>query len=226
MIAIRTLVIEDEPVIAETIVSAVRDLPDFSPIGAAGTGELGIALAKRERPDLVILDFTLPGMSGFDVWRALHDLSQPPDVIAVTAASEGRTVRKAFANGAMAYLIKPFTSAALRDNLQRYAKWARRLPLESQLDQAGINTTLGDVYDPRFGLASDQSEETLRAVTDVLRAAPGRPMTASQVGAAVMRSRGCAGRYLDHLRARGLVTREYQGGGTGHPVYLYRWIGP
>jgi response regulator of citrate/malate metabolism len=226
MIKIRTLVVEDEPVIAESIVSALRSLPEFDPIGAAGTGELGIRLARREQPDLVVLDFKLPGVSGFDVWRSLHDLPQPPDVIAVTAAYEGRTVRRAFANGARMYLIKPFTSTALRDNLRRYAKWVGRLPLDRKLDQVGINTTLGDMYDPRFGLPSNLSQETLQTIRDTLRAAAGRPMTTSEVAAAVKRSRVCAGRYLDHLRARDLVTREYRGGSTGHPVYLYRWIGP
>jgi response regulator of citrate/malate metabolism len=225
MTPIRTLVIEDEPVISETIVSALRSLPEFGLIGATGTGELGVRVAKREQPDLVVLDFKLPGMSGFDVWRCLHDLQQPPDVIAVTAAYEGRTVRRAFANGARMYVIKPFTSAVLRDKLNRYAKWARCLPLDSAPDQTDINTTLGDIYDPRFGLARDLSPETLATIRDVLRAASGRPMTASEIAAAVQRSRVCAGRYLDHLRAHGLVAREYRGG-IGHPVYLYRWIGP
>jgi response regulator of citrate/malate metabolism len=226
MTPIRTLVIEDEPVISETIVSALRSLPEFGLIGATGTGELGVLVAKREQPDLVMLDFRLPGMNGFDVWRCLHELRQPPDVIAVTAAHEGRTVRRAFANGARLYVIKPFTSAYLRDKLKRYAKWARALPLDSDLNQAGINTTLGDVYDPLFGLPSALSPETLAAIRDVLRDANGLQMTTSEVAAAVQRSRVCAGRYLDHLRTHGLVAREYQGGSTGHPAYLYRWIGP
>jgi response regulator of citrate/malate metabolism len=219
---IRTLVIEDEPIIAEGINSDLRRIQGFTSIGVARTGRLGSELARRERPDLVLLDFTLPDMTGFDVWRFLHDLPRPPDVIAVTAASEGNTVRTAIAYGAIDYLVKPFGFAAFRDKLERYADYTRRLPAGTNADQQRIDDARRAMYDPASRLPSGLSPITLSQVVAVLRAAE-RPLSATEVAEAVGRSRVCACRYLEHLHRKGLVTLDYRCGATGHPVHLYRW---
>jgi response regulator of citrate/malate metabolism len=221
---IRTLVIEDEPIIAEGINADLRRVAGFTSIGVARTGRQGKELAGRERPDLVLLDFTLPDMTGFEVWRFLHGLPRPPDVIAVTAACEGNTVRSAIAHGAIEYLVKPFSFAAFRDRLERYADYARRLPAGVAANQEQIVCALGAMHGPANRLPSGLSPVTLGLVIDVLRAAD-RPLSATEVAQAIGRSRVCARRHLEYLHRKELVTLEYRCDGPGHPVHLYRWAG-
>ncbi|MGQ0602781.1 MAG: response regulator [Anaerolineales bacterium] len=76
------LVIDDEPKIAEIC----RDYLTAAGLGVltTGTGPQGLALARREKPDLVVLDLMLPGMDGLDVCRELRRESgahgRPPSI--------------------------------------------------------------------------------------------------------------------------------------------------
>jgi len=75
----------------------------------AGDGKRGLDLILRERPEVVILDVMMPGMSGFDVCRAAKRLmgSRAPYVIMLTAKGQATDVSAGHAYGADLYLIKP-----------------------------------------------------------------------------------------------------------------------
>lgn len=78
---------------------------------AAGDGETGLRLAQRERPSLVLLDLRMPGMSGWDVLKALKadpQLKGIP-VVLMTASVQHSQEERALQAGAAAYLTKPFT---------------------------------------------------------------------------------------------------------------------
>jgi CheY-like chemotaxis protein len=120
---IRTLVVEDDPVVAEVNSSYLKRVAGFVAVGVARSGAEAIAAAQDQPVDLVLLDFYLPDMSGLDVCRALRAARPPPvDIIAVTAARDVDTVRAAIAHGVVQYLIKPYNFATFREKLQRYAR--------------------------------------------------------------------------------------------------------
>lgn len=73
-------------------------------------GEKGLKLAKLERPDLILLDLKMPGMSGWDVLMVLNgnqELQKIPVIITTAAISEGEK-KKGHSMGVVGYLIKPF----------------------------------------------------------------------------------------------------------------------
>ena len=77
----------------------------------AQDGEEAIALAGRERPDLILLDAMMPGISGFEVLRRLKgdaSLRSIP-VIMVTAKGHERDVLSGLRGGAIDYIVKPFS---------------------------------------------------------------------------------------------------------------------
>lgn len=79
------------------------------------TGEEGLQRAKASPPDLVLLDMRMPGMSGFDVLKALKadESTRDVPVIFLTADDDRDTLSRAFADGAVDYITKPFVAKEL-----------------------------------------------------------------------------------------------------------------
>ena len=104
------LIIEDEPKIAKL----ARDYLEQSSYRAfiAADGNSGLAMARREHPDLIVLDLMLPGMDGLDVCRALRRESDVP-IIMLTARSEETDRLIGLELGADDYITKPFSPREL-----------------------------------------------------------------------------------------------------------------
>jgi DNA-binding NarL/FixJ family response regulator len=103
----RILVIEDEPQMLRNLVTILR-AEGFSVLGAPG-GEEGVALARAERPDLVLCDLMMPGIDGFGVLRQIRaDVrTAATPFLFLTARGEREEVRAGMSHGADDYLTKP-----------------------------------------------------------------------------------------------------------------------
>ncbi len=119
----KVLVVDDE---ASARVLITHYLKDFGcRVLAAGTGEEALALAERERPDLITLDLLMPGMSGWDVLREVKShptLRHIPVVIASVISKEGRGRLL----GAVDFIAKPFEREDLLRVLWRHLSRKRR----------------------------------------------------------------------------------------------------
>jgi response regulator of citrate/malate metabolism len=215
------LVVEDKDVIARQLATCVAENRWLRLAGMAGTEREAIDLARLVRPDLVLLDFGLSAaMGGFEVWRALHELDQVPDVIAVTAAADMGTVEMARRRGAFGYVVKPFTCATINAKLADYTSF-RRLALAAppRADQVAIDRH----FNPRHrssSLPAGLLAGTLDSVVAVLRAAAG-PLRAAEIAERAGVERGTANRYLTYLCDQRIADRAPEHGRPGHPAYLY-----
>ena len=106
MAAPLVLVVEDEPDLRDLFCLMLEQ--DGHRVIAVGEGRDVVDLATEHRPDLVMLDLTLPDVSGLDVLRSLRLESQVP-VLVVT----GLAGNEALAAGATDYVLKPFRPAEL-----------------------------------------------------------------------------------------------------------------
>ena len=104
------LVVDDEP----KIVKQARDYLERSNfrVVTAGDGKTALAVARHERPDLIVLDLNLPGMDGLDVCRALRRESNVP-IIMLTARVEETDRLIGLELGADDYITKPFSPREL-----------------------------------------------------------------------------------------------------------------
>lgn len=100
------VVAEDESLIRLDIVETLRD-NGFDVIGEAGDGETAVALAKKLRPDVVVMDIKMPKMDGITAAGQINEQNIAP-VVLLTAFSQKELVEKAGEAGALAYVVKPF----------------------------------------------------------------------------------------------------------------------
>jgi nitrogen regulation protein NR(I) len=77
-------------------------------VKTASSGETAIASVKAEVPDLVIMDIRMPGMSGLEAFRAIHEIEPKLPVIIMTAFGTTETAIEATKLGAFEYVLKPF----------------------------------------------------------------------------------------------------------------------
>jgi DNA-binding NarL/FixJ family response regulator len=119
----RILVIEDEAEMRRNLIAILR-LERFQPL-AAEDGQLGVELAKREKPDLVLCDVMMPKLDGYGVIAALRANAETVAIpfIFLTAKGEKPEIRAGMNLGADDYLTKPVAKtdllAAIRSRLQR-----------------------------------------------------------------------------------------------------------
>ncbi|MEZ5462531.1 response regulator transcription factor [Dokdonella sp.] len=110
--ALRILIIEDNPVLRENMAAAFE--AEGHVVGLAGDGRSGLMLALEARPDVVVLDLSLPGLDGLKVCeqlRARADRHVP--ILMLTARDSLDDKLRGFSAGADDYLPKPFASAEL-----------------------------------------------------------------------------------------------------------------
>jgi DNA-binding response OmpR family regulator len=106
----KILVIDDEPKIVEICQDYLK-AAGFDVV-TAGSGLSGLAVARREKPDLVVLDLMMPGMDGLDVCRTLRREGDIP-IIMLTARVEESDKLIGLELGADDYITKPFSPREL-----------------------------------------------------------------------------------------------------------------
>jgi response regulator of citrate/malate metabolism len=223
---IGVLIVEDEPIAADAHVAYVQRVRGFAVRGKAhdGAGAIRQLGDPSAEIDLVLLDMFLPDMHGLEVVRAMRTAGHRADVIAVTSARDLEVVRAAVSQGIVQYLLKPFTFAALRDKLERYAAYRVQLAGDVASTQHEVDRVLATLRgSDSSSLPKGMSPESLDAVVMALRPSS-EGLSATEVAAALGVSRVTARRYLEHLADSALVVRHPRYGGTGRPEVEYHWI--
>src|SRR5215468_2450553 len=113
----RALIIEDETLIAEELRERLSRL-GFTVIAAVGSGEEGVEIATRERPDLVLMDIRLSGKK--DGVQAAREIREQVDVpiVYLTAHSDRVTVERAKQTDHDGFILKPFLRRELQSTIE------------------------------------------------------------------------------------------------------------
>jgi two-component system, LytTR family, response regulator len=119
-----TLIAEDEPLAREGLAQWVQQMPELSLIGTCSNGQEALQAIRSQGPQLVLMDIQMPGLTGLQVLRALHEEraehdaseSHLPAVIFTTAYDEHALT--AFELHAVDYLLKPFERERFEDAVQ------------------------------------------------------------------------------------------------------------
>jgi len=111
---IRVLLVDDHVVVREGLRHVLGADHGFDVVGEAGTGAEALALAAERRPDVVLLDLTMPGMSGLEVTAALRERLPEVRVLVLSMHEQDEYVVAAVRGGAHGYVLKDADPGELR----------------------------------------------------------------------------------------------------------------
>ena len=115
--ALRTLIVDDEPLAVERVQVICAEIPAVRVVGTASDGAAALRLAEKLEPDLVLLDMTMPELDGLGVARHFAAQPQAPVVIFVTAHDHFAV--EAFDCDAVDYVLKPVAADRLERAIER-----------------------------------------------------------------------------------------------------------
>ena len=139
------LLIEDNPEMRENT-AEILELADYK-VSTAANGKEGVALAKKEVPDLIICDIMMPELDGYGVLRMLGSNQETASIpfIFLTAKAEKSDFRKGMNLGADDYITKPFDDVELLDAIEMRLKKHAALQQDYENNAEGLQAFMQDI---------------------------------------------------------------------------------
>jgi len=133
--AIRILLVDDEKLIVKGIKFSLEQ--DGMVVTTSHDGEEGLAIAKQEQFDLIVLDIMLPKMDGLEICQAIREFSNTP-IIMLTAKSEDMDKIMGLEYGADDYLTKPFNILELKARIKAVLRRAKQKAMQIQTSSGNM----------------------------------------------------------------------------------------
>lgn len=116
---IRLIVVEDHPIVRAGMVAVLSEQPDLEIVGEAAHGAECLALVRKVRPDLVLMDLRMPVMDGAEATARLRAEADAPEVLILTTYDTDADIVRAVEAGARGYLLKDAPVDVLADAIRR-----------------------------------------------------------------------------------------------------------
>jgi DNA-binding NarL/FixJ family response regulator len=111
---VQVLIIDDQPLVREGLISILTSVPEIEVIGEASSGMEGVELARRIRPDIALMDIEMPGeLDGLAATRLLKASCTDCDVLMLTFHDGQEYLRQAIRSGASGYITKDMSRSEL-----------------------------------------------------------------------------------------------------------------
>jgi len=119
---IRIVIVDDHPVVRKGLASFLSNEPDIEVVGAAADGEESLTLVPETKPDIVLMDLSMPGMGGIEATRRLVDTVPGVRVMMLTSFGGHERMVQAIKSGAIGYVVKDMAPAELLAAVRNAAK--------------------------------------------------------------------------------------------------------
>ena len=107
--SIRILLVDDHEIMREGLCALLRKHEDMEVVGKAGDGRCAIRMAEELKPDVVIMDISMPNLNGFDATSRVLGICPDVKVLALSTYSDRANVTKMLKAGASGYMLKDST---------------------------------------------------------------------------------------------------------------------
>jgi DNA-binding NarL/FixJ family response regulator len=121
----RVVIADDHRIFREGLAELLAGAPGIVVAGTAGDGETALAVTRAERPDVLILDVTMPGLDGYAVAAALRDEGLPVRVLMLSMHKDAGHVRRALELGVAGYVLKDDAFEQLAEAVSQVAAGGR-----------------------------------------------------------------------------------------------------
>jgi two-component system response regulator NreC len=122
MTKIRILLADDHPLVRSGLMALLEPLKEFQVIGEAGDGREAVALTKKLKPDVVVIDLSMPVMSGIEATRVIREETPTSKVLVLTMHENEEYVFQILRSGAGGYILKNCSRDELASAIRAVAK--------------------------------------------------------------------------------------------------------
>lgn len=119
---IDVLIADDHHLVRAGLAALVRNEEDMNVVGEAGDGIEAVEMAKTMRPNVVLMDISMPRMDGFEATAHITSLQQPPRVLVLTQYEQEEYIKRVVQVGASGYILKSSVVEDLRRAIRTVAR--------------------------------------------------------------------------------------------------------
>jgi DNA-binding NarL/FixJ family response regulator len=164
------VIVDDHPLFREGLKSIISRNTEYKVVGEAGTGREGLELALALKPDLVLIDVSLPDKSGIALTREIRCRLSETRVLIISMHSKIDYIAEAFQAGATGYVVKESASNGLLRGLETVTKGDYFL--DSSLSHAVVENLLNfpikeaRIRDDDYGSLTPREQEIMRLLAE------------------------------------------------------------
>lgn len=171
---IRVVVVDDHAVITDGVSSLLTLQPDIEVIGTAEGGRAAIALCADLQPDVVLMDVSMPDVSGIEATRQILSRNPSTRIVILTSYVDEGMVRDAVSAGATGYLLKSISSSELAQAVRSAAQGQATLSGEALAELARTDSSKPELTPRELEVLRGLSEgRTNRQIAADLSLSPG-----------------------------------------------------
>lgn len=166
------IIIDDHPLFREGLKTIISRDDRFKVVGEAGSGHEGLEMTKRLKPDLVVVDISLPDQSGIQLTRDLRRHFSETKILIVSMHSKIDYIAEAFQAGATGYVVKESASERLLQGLKSVAKGDYYL--DSSVSHAVVENLMksplkaAKITDADYATLTPREQEVMRFLAEGL----------------------------------------------------------
>lgn len=140
MSEINIVIADNNRELCATLADLIELQEDMKLIGTAYDGIEALQIVEETKPNVLILDITMPYLDGIGVLEKLAEFEQPPIVIILTAFEQEAMIQRLITMGASYYMVKPFDAGTLIERIRQFANKNQPSPLKTikTSEEAGI----------------------------------------------------------------------------------------
>jgi len=206
----KVLLVDDHPVVLKGVRQLLASTGDWEVVADATSGKEGLELARREHPDLIVLDLRLEDCLAADLCRELHSAAPDAKVVILTAFDDPEPLRACIREGASGVLLKDVKDLDLVRTLRRVKAGETIIDKRVHLDRGDSPNELPkDARDPSL---TPREYDILRLMA--------RGMTDKEIAAALHLAPNTVRGYSQSLRAKLHARNRIQALGTARQLRL------
>lgn len=163
--AIRVLIVDDHSVLAEGLRHLIDAQDDLEVVGCAGDGRTALRMAAELKPDLVLMDISMPELGGIEAARLIHERAPAVQVVMLSMHMQRDYVLRALRAGARGYLLKQSAGAEIPAAIRAVHMGRRYLSAEIAESVIDEYLRIGSGEDPLDALSS-RERQVLQMLTE------------------------------------------------------------
>lgn len=145
-VRIRTILLEDHKMVRQGLVALLQDAPEIEIVAEAGDAPTAVSLAESHRPDVALLDISMPGMNGLEAAQKIREVSPNTKLLFLTMYADDEYIIQALRFGGTGYVLKDADAGTLIEAIRRVHRGESYLSPE--VSQTIIRRVINDEPEP------------------------------------------------------------------------------